>query len=94
MPSLFQNDDMIYDRYAACLAATEELRRRRDRIIACVANEKNSKRLLQRIETDYARDAAKILQGLQMTVDDFNTIGQSVMSNKVLKRKVWLDSTW
>ena len=88
MPSLFRNEDMMYDRYAACLAATEGLRRRRDRSFSQVSNEKNSKQLLAKIEADYAKDATKILEGLGMSLNDFNKIGQSVISNKVLKRKV------
>ena len=33
MPSLFESEEAIYDRYAACLAATEGLRRIRNRQI-------------------------------------------------------------
>jgi hypothetical protein len=34
MPSLFMPEESLYDRYAACLAATEGLRRIRDRDLA------------------------------------------------------------
>lgn len=90
MPSLFSPDQTDYDRYAACLAATESLRRLRDKSMA------ESKRLSaedakdeqKRIHAEYVINSGKVLKAMGMSVSQFNQLGRQVNQDEVLKEKV------
>lgn len=90
MPSLFTPDQTDYDRYAACLAATESLRRLRDKSMA------ESKRLpateqkdeQKRIRAEYVINSSKVLKAMGMSVSQFNQLGRQVNQDEVLKEKV------
>jgi hypothetical protein len=85
------NDESIYDRYAACLAATEGLRRRRDQSVRRGDND---------AEAQYIRDASKILSALGMTVEQYNQIGAKLLRKEQdsniqeLKQKVRRSKVW
>jgi Domain of unknown function (DUF4168) len=92
MPSLFGPEDAQYDRYAACLAATEGLRKIRDKVIS-----KKSKKFGQKEEetedekrasAQYVVNSEKILQALGMSVGQFNQLGRQVSQDANLKEKV------
>ena len=90
MPSLFAPDETDYDRYAACLAATESLRRLRDKSTA------ESKQLSgteatdeqKRIRAEYIINSSKVLKALGMSVSQFNQVGRQVNQDESLKEKV------
>jgi hypothetical protein len=90
MPSLFSPDETDYDRYAACLAATESLRRLRDKSMA------ESKKLSgteatdeqKRIRAEYVINSSKVLKALGMSVSQFNQVGRQVNQDESLKEKV------
>lgn len=92
MPSLFGPEDAQYDRYAACLAATEGLRKIRDKLI----NKKSKKFSKKEEETEdekrasaqYVVNSEKILQALGMSVGQFNQLGRQVNQDENLKEKV------
>jgi len=82
IPSLFSEEDegaMEYDAYAACLAATEGLRRIRDR-----------QRLVDPVAArrQFVRDSKTVLDTMGMTIEKFNSIGAHVASDEELKEKV------
>lgn len=90
MPSLFPPDQTDYDHYAACLAATESLRRLRDKSMA------ESKRLSaseakdeqKRIRAEYVINSGKVLKAMGMSISQFNQLGRQVNQDEVLKEKV------
>jgi len=90
MPSLFPPDQTDYDRYAACLAATESLRRLRDKSTA------ESKRLSgteaadekKRIRAEYVINSGKVLKAMGMSISQFNQLGRQVNQDEALKEKV------
>lgn len=82
IPTLFSDEEegaMEYDTYAACLAATEGLRRKRDR-----------QRLVDPVAArrQYVRDSKTVLNSMGMTLEKFNAIGAQVASDEELKEKV------
>jgi hypothetical protein len=102
VPSLFQNEsDIIFDHYAACLAATEGLRRIREQTIqsqlqqhqqnennkGCRAK-RNMKEAKEWAIAVYAESASKIIEGMGMPVSEFNAIGRMVSKDATLKEKV------
>lgn len=92
MPCLFEDEEEIYDRYAACLAATEGLRRIRDRqIIIAHASEKGSranKTAEKKAAATYYRDSSKVVESMGMQVAEFNEIGRTLCRDATLKQKV------
>jgi Domain of unknown function (DUF4168) len=101
MPALFKDEDAIYDRYAACLAATEGLRRIRDRQIAHEAERlrqqrpggtrcyrKHLREAERRAVANYFRDSSKLLKAMGMPVAEFNEIGRRLGRDETLKQKV------
>jgi Domain of unknown function (DUF4168) len=100
IPSLFQNEsDMIYDRYAACLAATEGLRRIRDVTIESQIQQQNDNDKKLRTKKNireakewavavYAEKASKVIEAMGMPVSEFNAIGRIVCNDATLKQKV------
>ena len=101
MPSLFAEDEETYDRYAACLAATEGLRRLRDRDMTEEvqglqdAQEVAKKR--KQIATQYVQNSGKVLRALGMSVGKFNELGKEISKDAKLKEKVGhpnADSPW
>jgi hypothetical protein len=65
-------DEQMYARYAACLAATEGLRRHRDDAI---------RRGDPNAESQYVQDASKVVSALGMTVEEYNQIGATLLSS-------------
>ena len=80
IPTYFTGENAReYDTYAACLAATEGLRRIRDR-----------QRLVDPLAArrQYVRDTKPLLETLGMKIDRFNAIGAQIASDEALKEKV------
>jgi Domain of unknown function (DUF4168) len=100
IPTLFDETGAIYDLYAACLAATEGLRRFREEQIAKASSQldksnrynRSVKKHVEEVErqasASYVRDASKVVQGMGMSVDEFNDIGRQVQHDSTLKAKV------
>jgi len=84
MTSLFTEEEAAYDTYAACLAATEGLRRMRDRDMV---QEKRAE-AKRRVAEQYVKTASEVLKSLGMSVEDFNEIGRLLAKDKILKQKV------
>lgn len=74
MPTFFSADEARFDRYAACLAATEKLRRDRSYDVSKT--------------DDYITNASKILKGLGSSIDEYNEIGREILGNSDLKQRV------
>lgn len=85
MPSLFSGDESIYDKYAACLAATEGLRRLRDRGLSSEASDKEAQK---DITSQYVQNCGKVLKSLGMTISEFNKLGKDISKNEPLKERV------
>lgn len=81
IPTIFA-DQPQYDRYAACLAATEGLRRIRDQQI------NQNWRQKRKYQREYHQRAKQVLAGLDMGEREFNKIGQQVARDENLKRRV------
>jgi len=82
LPTLFSTNDpdgLVYDTYAACLAATEGLRRIRNN---------SSSNDAEAARRQYVRDSKVVLEALGMTVETFNAIGSQLVSDPALKEKV------
>ena len=97
LPSLFQSEsDTIYDRYAACLAATEGLRRIRDQALQSqqqstnepLRTKRNIREAKEWATAVYAENASKVIEAMGMTVSQFNSIGKVVCNDATLKQKV------
>ena len=101
VPKLFQSEgDEIYDRYAACLAATEGLRRIRDRTIQHQQDgelsqsndksraKKNNREAEESALTTYVESASKVIESMGLPVSEFNEIGRKVCKDSALKEKV------
>jgi Domain of unknown function (DUF4168) len=98
VPSLFQSEaDIVYDRYAACLAATEGLRRIRDQTFQSqqqqctndpLYNKRNVREAMQWANAVYAENASKVVEAMGMPVEEFNSIGKIVCNDATLKQKV------
>lgn len=99
IPSLV--GDPIYDRYSACLAATEGLRRIRDADISkelrlCGSRKRpNSKfnKAKKEIEDKFNQDASRVLEALGMSLNEFTAVGKKIFEDDDLARKVnlhWL----
>jgi hypothetical protein len=101
MPSLFAPDETVYDKYAACLAATEGLRRIRDREqVQEAASKTNTDSILlvgssttptereQKITRDYVQNSAKVIQAMGLSVKQFNDLGKQISKDERLREKV------
>ncbi|KAL7568826.1 hypothetical protein ACA910_007239 [Epithemia clementina (nom. ined.)] len=103
MPSLFTSEEEVYDRYAACLAATEGLRRIRDRDLAeelqkSQQDDESTPTLddfiaqqaknRRKIAQTYIRNSGKVLRAMGMTVKQFNELGGEISQDTKLKGKV------
>lgn len=90
MPCLFPPDQSDYDRYAACLAATESLRRLRDKSMeeakSLSGTELSDEQ--KRIRAEYVINSGKVLKAMGMSVSQFNQLGRQVNQDEVLKEKV------
>lgn len=91
MPCLFGPDEAQYDRYAACLAATEGLRRLREK--AAVKKSRFFKKGEEtedekRANAEFVLHSGNIVESLGMSVAQFNQIGRKVMEDSKLKEKV------
>lgn len=91
MPSLFGPEEAQFDRYAACLAATEGLRRIRDKKLGGrrflrVTDEPTEAQ--KRITSEYVVNSSKVLEAMGMSVSQFNQLGRQVGANSELKEKV------
>ena len=91
MPSLFGPEEAQFDRYAACLAATEGLRRIRDKKLGGRRFLRGADELTdaqKRITSEYVVNSSKVLEAMGMSVGQFNQLGRQVGSNGDLKEKV------
>lgn len=89
MPSLFVPEESVYDRYAACLAATEGLRRIRDRDLADEANVHGFGNDGERqINSQYVQNSERVLRALGMTVNQFNDLGRQITQDEKLRERV------
>jgi Domain of unknown function (DUF4168) len=101
VPKLFQcKSDEIYDRYAACLAATEGLRRLRDQVIQnqedpalspskeTFQSTKSMREAKKLAMASYVENASKVIESMGMPVSEFNVIGRKVCKDSALKEKV------
>jgi Domain of unknown function (DUF4168) len=92
MPSLFGPEEAQYDRYAACLAATEGLRRIRDKKLGSrrffIRDTEEMTEAQRRINAEYILHSSKVLEAMGMSVNQFNQWGREVGSNTELKNKV------
>lgn len=94
MPSLFAQEDGVYDKYAACLAATEGLRRLRDQELANEIQRSGASGSIavnegqKHITAQYVQNAGKVLQALGMSITQFNELGRTISQNEGLKEKV------
>lgn len=93
MPSLFAAEEIIFDKYAACLAATEGLRRIRDRDM--IDEVKKSNTLSsdptyreQQITREYTKNSAKVLEAMGLSVKQFNDLGKKISGDERLREKV------
>jgi hypothetical protein len=72
MPSLFGPEEAQYDRYAACLAATEGLRRIRDKKLGSrrffIHDTEEMSEAQRRIKTEYILHSSKVLEAMGMLV--------------------------
>lgn len=101
IPTLFQlPEENTYDRYAACLAATEGLRNVRERELSKVKERRglfdgllsrkthSNSEAEVRAESKYILNSSKVIKALGMTIPQFNQVGREVMGNEELKEKV------
>lgn len=93
MPSLFSSDEAIYDKYAACLAATEGLRRIRDRdmmedIKSTDLLGGNPTEKEEQITREFLRNSKKVLQLMGLSVEQFNELGQQISRDDRLRERV------
>jgi hypothetical protein len=77
MPTFFTAAEGRFDRYAACLAATEKLRRDYFGTDDGTA-----------APEEYAKQASHILNGLGSSLEEYNAIGREVLQDKDLKKRV------
>ncbi len=92
MPSMFAPTESHYDRYAACLAATEGLRRVRDKALVTTSRQRSKKDDLEedrsRIHAEYVMNSGKVLKAMGMSISQFNQLGREVSQDPPLKEKV------
>jgi hypothetical protein len=96
MPSLFEKQEDLYDKYSACLAATEGLRRIRDRDMASevealrqgTSKARSVVEAENQITAKYVQNSIKVLRALGMPVGEFNELGRLVAKDPDLKQKV------
>jgi Domain of unknown function (DUF4168) len=90
MPTLFSKHDIQYDRYAACLAATEGLRRIRDAAIAERSGRRGRTAAAAQDEARvrYVRDAEGVVNALGMSIVEYNRIGSQLARDRALRDKV------
>lgn len=90
MPSLFSPDEAQYDRYAACLAATEGLRKLRDKRLQrrSFAGRNRPTEEQKNIMAEYVVNSSKVLETMGMSVSQFNQLGRQVGDSSQLKEKV------
>lgn len=91
MPSLFGPEEAQYDRYSACLAATEGLRRLRDKKMGgrrFIRGGDDLNEQQQLITTEYVLNSSRVLEAMGMSVSQFNQLGRQVGGSPELKEKV------
>jgi hypothetical protein len=99
MPSLFTREQGVYDKYAACLAATEGLRRLRDQDLAqevqrasiaaiSTGGSMSVSEAQKQITAQYVQNAGKVLKALGMSINQFNELGRQIAQDNNLKEKV------
>ena len=89
---MFSSEEETYDRYAACLAATEGLRRLRDRDmteeVQGVRDPEEITKKRKQIASQYVSNSGKVLRALGMSVGKFNELGKEISRDSKLKEKV------
>ena len=104
MPSLFGPEETEYSKFAACLAATEGLRRMRDQALldrtyrrstsdgASIPSNEEALEAEKQIAAQYQANSARVLRAMGMPVERFNELGREISRDERLKEKVraWL----
>jgi len=91
MPTVFSQREDSYDTYAACLAATEGLRRLRETEMQESKKQLSGKALAMsenKILKKYTRSSGRVINALGMSVKEFNEVAKAVSENADLKKKV------
>jgi len=90
MPSLFSSDEAEYNRFAACLAATEGLRRMRDQALLDRSRKGSGSAMDEehKIAAHYQENSGRVLRAMGMPVDRFNELGREISQDEKLKEKV------
>ena len=91
MPTLFGPEDSQYDRYAACLAATEGLRKMKEKAVGRkpkFGKKETETEDEKRANAEYVLNSSKIVEALGMSVSQFNQLGRQVNQDPNLKYKV------
>jgi len=91
MPTLFGPEDSQYDRYAACLAATEGLRKMKEKAVGRkpkFGKKETETEDEKRANAEYVLNSSKIVEALGMSVSQFNQLGRQVNQDPNLKDKV------
>ena len=89
MPSLFSAEEAEYNRFAACLAATEGLRRMRDQaLLARCSSPDSSPEEERKISEHYQANSGRVLRAMGMSIERFNELGREISKNEKLKDKV------
>lgn len=88
MPSLFTSEEAEYNRFAACLAATEGLRRMRDQAILEAHALEPPPDSERRAADQYQANSWRVLRAMGMSIDRFNELGREISKNEKLKDKV------
>jgi hypothetical protein len=96
MPSLFSKEEDVFDKYAACLAATEGLRRIRDAEMSAEveaqqqgnSRSKSIGEVEKHINAKYIQSSSRVLRAMGMPVSQFNDLGRVVSKDSDMKQKV------
>lgn len=90
MPSLFGPEESEYDQYAAALAATEALRRIRDKSMSAGKQKHGAEATedQKRIRAEYLVNSGKVLKAMGMSISQFNQLSREVNQDEELKEKV------
>jgi Domain of unknown function (DUF4168) len=95
VPSLFSNaNDEKYNKYAACLAAMEGIRRIRDLEITSIRRRRSSKNCIRdnreekRIQSQFIKNSKQIMDLHSLSPKQFTSLSKKLMYDEALKQKV------
>lgn len=90
MPSLFNSEEAEYNKFSACLAATEGLRRMRDQALLELSSSGSLPDREGKVREQYQSNSGRVLRAMGMSVDRFNELGREIARDERLKDKVRL----